>query len=196
MGYSLHYLMFWHRPSLPVDFYFPTLRSTEFPEKGVSAKHVDEYVATVWDCLKAALQVYGRSSKTEWYYNQKIGAIGLKAGNLILVKADAFQGKRKMMDRWEDKPHEVVPQIVRESHCTKWKTSREIHMSYITTSSSSLHQNLAFPCMWVSNKYGKDVPAPPQSSLLPGGVTERLHHKKIMVWWSSSIMLGRLLWGG
>ena len=48
----------------------------------------------------------------KWYYNQKIGAIGLKPGNLILVKADAIQGKRKIKDRWVDKPHKVVHQIV------------------------------------------------------------------------------------
>ena len=41
----------------------------------------------------------------------QIGAIGLKPGDLVLVKADAFQGKRKVKDRWEDKPHEVVHQI-------------------------------------------------------------------------------------
>ena len=36
----------------------------------------------------------------------------MKPGNLILVKADAFQGKKKIKDRWEDKPHEVVHQIM------------------------------------------------------------------------------------
>ena len=30
-GYSLHYLMFGWRPRLPVDFYFPTIGSTEVP---------------------------------------------------------------------------------------------------------------------------------------------------------------------
>ena len=30
-GYSPHYLMFWCQPRLLVDFYFPTLRSTEGP---------------------------------------------------------------------------------------------------------------------------------------------------------------------
>ena len=32
MGYSPHYLMFWCRPRLPVNFYFPTLRSEEVPK--------------------------------------------------------------------------------------------------------------------------------------------------------------------
>ena len=47
MGYSPHHLMFGCRPRLPVDFYFPTLRSVEVPRRGASAKHVDEYIATV-----------------------------------------------------------------------------------------------------------------------------------------------------
>ena len=55
MGYSPHYLMFGHRPMLPVDFYFPTFRSTEVPMRSTSAKCVDEYVATVCDWLWAAL---------------------------------------------------------------------------------------------------------------------------------------------
>ena len=31
MEYSPHYLMFGHRPRLPVDFYFPASRSAEVP---------------------------------------------------------------------------------------------------------------------------------------------------------------------
>ena len=37
--------------------------------------------------------------------------MGLKPGNLVLVKADAFKGKRKIKDRWEDEACEVVHQI-------------------------------------------------------------------------------------
>ena len=47
MGYSPHYLMFGCRPRLKINFYFPTLRSAEVPKQGASAKHVDEYIATV-----------------------------------------------------------------------------------------------------------------------------------------------------
>ena len=116
MGYSPHYLMFGCRPRLLVDFYFPSLRSAEGPRRGNSTKHVNEYIATVRDCLRTVLQEAQAQSMTEpWrqkqYSNWKIGAIGLKPGDLILVKADAFQGKRKIKDRWEDKPHEVVYQI-------------------------------------------------------------------------------------
>ena len=36
----------------------------------------------------------------------------LKPGDLVLVKAEAFKGKRKIQDRWEEEPCEVVHQIM------------------------------------------------------------------------------------
>ena len=47
----------------------------------------------------------------KWYYDQKIGTVDLKTGDLVLVKGTAFQGKRKIKDMWEDKSHEVVHQV-------------------------------------------------------------------------------------
>ena len=35
----------------------------------------------------------------------------LKPGDLVLVKADAFKGKRKIKDRWEDETCKMVHQI-------------------------------------------------------------------------------------
>ena len=52
------------------------------------------------------------AQRQKQYYDWKIGAIGLKPDDLILVKADTFQGKRNIKDRWEDKPHEVVCQVM------------------------------------------------------------------------------------
>ena len=102
--YNPHYLMFWQRPRLPVDFYFPTFRSAEAPTREACAKHVDEYVASVWDQLKTALKEAQAQSTAEvcwqkWYYDHKIGAVNLKPGNLVLVKVNAFKGKRKIRDR-------------------------------------------------------------------------------------------------
>ena len=89
MGYNPHYLMFGHRQWLPVNFYFPSWRNAEVPKRGTSTKYVDEYQ------LRAALQEAKAQSTAEaqrqkQYYDQKIGAIGLKPGNLVIVKADAF----------------------------------------------------------------------------------------------------------
>ena len=77
-------------------------------------------MATVWDQLRAALQDAQIQSMAEaqwqkWYYNQKIGAVDLKPGDVVLVKANTFQGKRMIKDRWEDKPHELVHQIVTDA---------------------------------------------------------------------------------
>ena len=82
MGYSPHYLMFGCRPRLPVDFYFPTFRSAEASMRGTSAKHVNKYMATVHDQLRANLQKAQAQSVAEaqqqkWHYNQKIGAMEL-----------------------------------------------------------------------------------------------------------------------
>ena len=115
-GYSPHYLMFRHRPRVPVNFVFPTIGSNETPMREASAKLVDVYIASVQDRLRTTLQEAQAYSMAEacqqkQYYDRKIGAVNLKPGNLILVKADAFKGKRKIKDRWEEETWEVVHQI-------------------------------------------------------------------------------------
>ena len=72
-----------------------------------SVKHVDKYVASVWDRLRTALQEVQSQSTVEacqekLYYDRKIGTVNLKPGDLVLVKADAFKRKRKIKDRWEE----------------------------------------------------------------------------------------------
>ena len=113
MEYSPHYLMFGCWPWLLVNFYFPTFRSADVPMRGASARCVDEYMATVQDWLKGTLLEAQAQSMAEaqWqkqYYGWKIGAMNLKPGDLVLVKADIFNRKRKMKDRWEDETCGVV----------------------------------------------------------------------------------------
>ena len=45
------------------------------------------------------------------YYDRKVGAVNLKPDNLVLVKADAWKGKRKIKDRWDEETWEVSQQI-------------------------------------------------------------------------------------
>ena len=53
--YSPHYLMFRQWPRLLVNFYFPTVGSSEAPTREASAKHVDKYIASAWERLRTTL---------------------------------------------------------------------------------------------------------------------------------------------
>ena len=34
--------------------------------------------------------------RQKWYYDRKIGRVNLKPGDMVLVKADTFNGRRKI----------------------------------------------------------------------------------------------------
>ena len=69
----------------------------------------------------------------KWYYNRKIGTVNLKPGELVLVKVDAFKGRRKIKDRWEEDASEVVCQMVTD--IPSYKVMNQHRKSCI------LHQN-------------------------------------------------------
>ena len=82
-----------------------------------STRKVDTYVASVRNRLRSTLREARAQSTTEarrqkWYYDRKVGAVNLKPGDLVLVKADAWKGKRKIKDRWDEETWEVSQQIV------------------------------------------------------------------------------------
>ena len=52
-----------------------------------------------------------RRMLTETVLQQKIGTVHLKPGDLVLLKVDAWKGKRKIKNRWEEETYEVVHQI-------------------------------------------------------------------------------------
>ena len=70
------------------------------------------YVASVRDRLRSTLWAAHAQSTVEahqqkQYYERKIGAVNLKPGNLVLVKADAWKergrsriGGKKRLGRW------------------------------------------------------------------------------------------------
>ena len=78
-----------------------------------SIRSVDVYVASVRDRLRSTLREAQAQSTIEacqqkQYYDRKIGTMNLKPGNLVLVEADAWKGKRKIKDRWNEEAWEVV----------------------------------------------------------------------------------------
>ena len=98
------------------------------------------YVASVRDQLRSTLREAQAQSTTEacqqkQYHNRKIGTVNLKPGNLVLVKADAWKGKRKIKDRWDEETWEVSQQIVADMPSYKvmnqhgW--SRVLHQNWL-----------------------------------------------------------------
>ena len=130
--------MFGWQPRLPVNFVFPTIGSNKAPTRETSATHVDVYIASVRDKLRTVLweaqaQSTAEACQQKWYYDRKIGAVNLKPGDLVLVKVDAWKGKRKIKDRWDKETWEVVHQIV--AHIPSYKVMNQCRQSWV------LHQN-------------------------------------------------------
>ena len=139
--YSPHHLMFGWWPRLLVNFIFPTAGSNKAPMREASIRHVDEYVASIWDILRTALweaqvQLMAEAHWQKWYYDRNIGTVNLKPGDLVLVKVDAFKGKRKTKDRWKEEIWEVVHQIV--THIPSYKVMNQHRKSWV------LHWNWPF----------------------------------------------------
>ena len=111
-GYSPYFLMFGHRPRLPVNLLFPTVRRDE------NTQTTDEYVMSLYDKLKLALALARdtatlEAQKQKWHYDHKAGAVELHPGGKVLVKLDAFRGQwRKLKNRWGDALYMVVKCVV------------------------------------------------------------------------------------
>ena len=109
--------MFGQQPRLPANFIFPTVGSSKAPTREASARKVDTYVASVTDQLRSALreawaQLTAEACQQKCYYDRKVGTVNLKPGNLVLVKADAWKGKRKIKDRWDEETWEVSQEVM------------------------------------------------------------------------------------
>ena len=93
-GYSPYFLMFGHRPRLPVDLLFLTVRRDE------NSWTTDEYVTSLYDKLKSALAsardtALLEAQRQKRLYDRKAGAVELHPGDKVLVKLDAFRGQRR-----------------------------------------------------------------------------------------------------
>ena len=100
-GYSPHYLMFGRRPCLPVDYYFLMVSAFE------CSRCMPTYVMEARRCFKEAyaeahLQTNCEAKKQKQYYDQSTSTVQLVLGDVVLMKNDAYQGKRKVKDRWSE----------------------------------------------------------------------------------------------
>ena len=107
-GYLPYFLMFGHRPRLPVDLLFLTVRRDE------NSWTTDEYVMSLYDKLKSALASARDTALLEAQsqkrlYDHKAGTVEQHPGDKVLVKLDAFRGQRqKFKNQWGDALYMVV----------------------------------------------------------------------------------------
>ena len=108
--YSPHYLMFGRRPHLPVDYYFLMVSAFE------CSHHMPTHVMEVRRCFKEAyaeahLQTNCKAENQKRYYDRTMSTTQLVPGNVVLMKNDAYQGKRKVKDQWSETEYVVVHQV-------------------------------------------------------------------------------------
>ena len=191
-GYSPHYLMFGQWPRLLVDFFFPTIGSSKAPTREASARKVDTYVASVRNRLRSALTEAQAESTAEacrqkWYYDRKEGAVNLKPGDLVLVKADAWKGKRRIKDWWDEETWKVSRQIM--SDMPSYEVTNQHGWSWV------LHQNqllliaseVGIPlCMGNHHTWDRCTSPTPHMTTSLGGdgkMTPQEQNGKAVTWW-------------
>ena len=96
-GFSPHYLMFDCQPRLPIDYYFPV------DQVMGRTKLVDEYISKLVTTLRSTFKATREVTQEEAahqkrLYVRKASVVTLEVGDIVLVRTDAFQGKRKIKD--------------------------------------------------------------------------------------------------
>ena len=109
-GYSPHYLVFGCQPFFPIDCYFLMIRGAK------KHQYVDHCIIELCEWLQLAfkeaqVQSISEAVRQKWYYDRKANAISLEPGDLVLAKADAYWGRRKVKDWWEEEPYKVEPPV-------------------------------------------------------------------------------------
>ena len=105
----------WIQPTLPDVWAMIAYPLTSiFPPSG-TWKNASVLAATlltyVSNCTKHFKEVQVQSTieaeRQMQYYDHKANAIPLEPGDLVLAKANAYRGQRKVKDQWEEEPYEV-----------------------------------------------------------------------------------------
>ena len=102
--------MFGRHPHLPVDYYFPTVSAYEH------SCCMPAYVTEVRRHFKEAyteahLQTNCEAERQKRYYDRATSTVQLVPGNVVLMKNDVYQGKRKVKDQWSETEYVVVHQV-------------------------------------------------------------------------------------
>ena len=109
-GYSPYFLLFGRKARMPVDCLFPTLHDSPHQAR------MEVSVVAMQKRLKEAFAVARHLTSQEaarqrCYYDRRAGAVALQPGDVVMVRADGFVGRRKVKDWWEDRGFVVESQL-------------------------------------------------------------------------------------
>ena len=112
-GVSPYLLMFGRDPRLPIDAAF----GTSHQQKQPSTKYVDSLRSRMYYAYEIAKKNVQRAQeKQKRNYDVKVNSSSLDVGDKVLVKVVKFDGRHKLMNRWEEdiylitsKPNPDVP---------------------------------------------------------------------------------------
>ena len=109
-GYSPYFLLFGRKARIPVDCLFLALHDSPHQAR------MEVSVAAMQKRLKEAFAVARHLTSQEAarqrrYYDRRAGAVALQPGDVVMVRADGFVGKRKVKDQWEDGAFIVESQL-------------------------------------------------------------------------------------
>ena len=73
-------------------------------------QHVVHYIAKLceqmWEAFKEAqVQSMSEAERQKQHYDRKANVVSLEPGDMVLAKADAYWGRGKVKDWWEEEPY-------------------------------------------------------------------------------------------
>ena len=74
---------------------------------------------------EAHLQTNSEADRQKWYYDRATSTVQLMPGDVVLMKLDAFQGKRKAKDRWSEVEYVVTCQVTNDMPAYKVRDDGE-----------------------------------------------------------------------
>ena len=93
----------------PLTFIFPL--SWAQKSTSMSTTTLLPYVSDCEAFKEVQVQSTSEAERQRWYYNHKANAISLEPGDLVLAKANAYKGRRKVKDQWEEELYKVECRI-------------------------------------------------------------------------------------
>ena len=128
---------------------------------------------------EAQAQSTMEACQQKWYYDRKIGAVNLKSGDLVLVKVDAWKGKRKIKDRWDEGTWELLQQIAADVPSYKVTNqhgqSRVLHQNWLLLVMSEVGIPL---CMGNRHTWDRCNSPTPHKTTSLGGDGERMPQER------------------